>query len=750
MVTATEGMRVGAMVRWIAGLAAACVFGAAGGQQLSENFSNIAALPGAGWVFTNNSAPAGVTSWFQGNTGVFTAQAGAPDSYAAANFNAAALGGNISLWALTPTLTNLQNGVTVSFFTRTETSAPTPDRLEVRLSLNGASSNVGATDSSVGDFTTLLLTVNPTQAAGGYPTAWTQFTATLSGLPPGVSSGRIGFRYFVTDTSVNGDYIGIDTLVVSNGPPDLSVAKSHVGNFAQGQVGAAYTIAVSNGGGQPTAGTVTLADTLPAGLTATAISGTGWSCTLGTLTCTRSDVLNPGASYAPVTLTVDVSASAPASVTNTATVAGGGDVNPANNTASDPTTITPTLPDLAIAKTHTGNFAQGQVGATYSIVVSNVGPGSTSGTVTVVDTLPAGLTATALAGSGWACTLGTLTCTRSDVLAAGASYPAITLTVNVSASAPASVVNSATVSGGGDANPGNNTASDTTAISAVLPDLTIAKTHAGNFAQGQVGATYSIVVGNAGPGPTSGTVTVVDSLPAGLTATALAGTGWTCTLGTLTCTRSDAITAGASYPAITLTVSVSAGAPASVVNSATVSGGGDANLGNNTASDTTTITAVLPDLGIVKTHAGNFAQGQAGASYSIVVSNAGPGPTSGTVTVVDALPAGLTATAMTGTGWTCTLGTLTCTRADVLAASASYPPIVLTVNVASNAPSSVVNVATVSGGGDASPGNSTSSDTTVIASAAGPVQVPTLSQWAMLLLAAILAFAGAAALRRRA
>ena len=737
--------------RWITGLAAACVFSAAGGQQLTESFNNVAALPGAGWAFTNNSAPVGLTTWFQGNAAVFPSQAGAPDSYMAANFLAAdALGGNISLWALTPTLTNLQNGVTLSFFTRTEVGSTFPDRLEVRLSLNGASTNVGATDVSVGDFTTLLLTVNPALASGGYPSAWTQFTATLSGLPPGVSTGRIGFRYFVTNTVVNGDYIGIDTLVVSDGPPDLSVTKSHVGNFAQGQVGAAYTVTVSNVGQSPTTGTVTLVDTLPAGLTATAMSGTGWTCTLGTLTCTRSDVLAAGASYPPIALIVNVSASAPASVTNTATVSGGGDLNPANNTANDPTTITPTLPDLSIAKTHTGNFAQGQVGATYSIVVNNLGPGQTTGTVTVVDTLPAGLTVTAIAGTGWTCTLGTLTCTRSDVLAAASSYPAIVLTVNVSASAPASVVNSATVSGGGDANPGNNTANDTTTISAVLPDLTIAKTHAGNFAQGQVGATYSIVVGNAGPGPTSGTVTVVDTLPAGLTATALAGTGWSCTLGTLTCTRADVIAAGASYPAIVLTVNVSASAPASVVNSATVSGGGDANPGNNTANDTTTVTAVLPDLGIVKTHAGNFAQGQAGASYSIVVSNAGPGPTSGTVTVVDTLPAGLTATAMAGTGWSCTLGTLTCTRADVLAASTSYPPIVLTVNVASNAPSSVVNVATVSGGGDASPGNSTSSDTTVITSAAGPVQVPTLGEWAMLLLATMLAFAGAAALRRRA
>ena len=74
----------------------------------------------------------------------------------------------------------------------------------------------------------------------------------------------------------------------------------------------------------------------------------------------------------------------------------------------------------------------------------------------------------------------------------------------------------------------------------------------------------------------------------------MAGTGWTCTLGTLSCTRSDVLAAAASYPAITLTVNVSAGAPASVTNIVTVSGGGEGNTGNNQASDPTTIVAVTP------------------------------------------------------------------------------------------------------------------------------------------------------------
>src|SRR5205814_449488 len=222
--------------------------------------------------------------------------------------------------------------------------------------------------------------------------------------------------------------------------------------FTQGQVGATYTITVSNIGGGPSTGQISVTDSLPADLSATGLSGTGWICDVPTLTCSRSDSLAASASYPSITLTVNVAANAAASVTNTATVSGGGDVNAANNTASDPTTVTaaPQPPDLSITKTHVGNFSQGQVGATYTVTVTNSGTGLTSGVVTVVDTLPAGLTATGLSGSSWSCDVPTLTCTRSDALAASASFPSITLTVNVAANAAGSVTNIATVSGGGD------------------------------------------------------------------------------------------------------------------------------------------------------------------------------------------------------------------------------------------------------------------------------------------------------------
>jgi uncharacterized repeat protein (TIGR01451 family) len=138
-------------------------------------------------------------------------------------------------------------------------------------------------------------------------------------------------------------------------------------------------------------------------------------------------------------------------------------------------TTTVLVSDLTIAKSHSGNFTQGDVGDTYQITVSNVGTVPTSGQVTVTDTPPAGLIPTALAGAGWTCTVSPLSCNRSDALANGASYPPITLTTSVAVNAPTSLINTATVSGGGETNTANDTATDTTNINQLPgPPLTIA------------------------------------------------------------------------------------------------------------------------------------------------------------------------------------------------------------------------------------------------------------------------------------
>ncbi len=364
----------------------------------------------------------------------------------------------------------------------------------------------------------------------------------------------------------------------------ISISKTHSGNFVQGQNGVTYTIVVRNGpSGGATQGTISVTDHVPGGLSATALGGAGWSCDLASATCTRTDSLTPSSSFAPITLTVNVAGNAPTMVTNTATVSGGGS---GQVSTSDVTTINPPAsPTLTINKSHSGDFTQGQTGASYALTVHNGGTGATSGTVTVSDALPAGLTATGISGAGWICDPASLACTRTDALAPGGTYPAITLTVDVSATAPANVVNSASVSGGGSP---SSSANDPTTINPPAPPppvLAISKSHSGDLTIGQVGAVYTITVTNSGKGPTSGAVTVTDVLPAGLTATGLTGTGWTCDLTSLSCSRNDApLSPGAMYPSISLTVNVTATAATTATNTATVSGGGSksASTGDST------------------------------------------------------------------------------------------------------------------------------------------------------------------------
>ena len=137
------------------------------------------------------------------------------------------------------------------------------------------------------------------------------------------------------------------------------------------------------------------------------------------------------------------------------------------------------------------------------------------------------------------------------------------------------------------AGPETVTATFTTGTAPPPAVLTISKSHVGSFSIGDTGDTYTVTVSNTGgAGPTNGTVTVTDAIPSGLTLESMAGTGWTCAAGSNVCTRSDVLTAGASYPAITVTVDVSSEATSPQVNSVTVSGGNSASA---TATDPTVI-----------------------------------------------------------------------------------------------------------------------------------------------------------------
>src|SRR6202034_2496371 len=118
--------------------------------------------------------------------------------------------------------------------------------------------------------------------------------------------------------------------------------------------------------------------------------------------------------------------------------------------------------DLAVTATTPTSFTVGQPG-TYTLGVSNIGSAATTGPITVVDTLPAGLSYTSVAGAGWSCSAvgQVVTCTSAGPIAAGASAP-LTVTVGVAAGAVPSVTDTVRVSTTGDVNLANNVAAVTT------------------------------------------------------------------------------------------------------------------------------------------------------------------------------------------------------------------------------------------------------------------------------------------------
>jgi uncharacterized repeat protein (TIGR01451 family) len=174
--------------------------------------------------------------------------------------------------------------------------------------------------------------------------------------------------------------------------------------------------------------------------------------------------------------------------------------------------------NLGITVAHSGNFVAGQTGQ-YTINVDNaVGFEREDNTVTVATTLPTGLTFNAGTGTGWSCSAAgqVVTCTHGPTLDAGASFPSLTLTVNVLETAAATVNLTATVSSASfDSTPANNTATDPTNI--VFPNLststkTVQDLNGGEADPGDT-LRYTITLIESAGYPTAG-VSVTDHIPA--------------------------------------------------------------------------------------------------------------------------------------------------------------------------------------------------------------------------------------------
>ena len=562
--------------------------------------------------------------------------------------------------------------VTNAILTDTPPAALTSVTWTCTLPVNGATCPSPASGSIPGG--TTFTSIIPSLPALG------QVTYNITGTVGPLASGSIiqnvqlnhpGGTVEPPGTSGNNTATDTNTIQVS----DLSITKSDgVTNVAGGQP-LTYNITVSNSGPGPVIGAV-ITDTPPASILT---GSTPWTCngTTGGASCPNpgtgrnlsvtATIPSGGSITYRFTGTVDPALTS-GTIAQTAGVAqptGYTDPTPGNNTSTDTDTIV--LSDLSVTKTDGQVNVGPDQALTYTIVLSNNGPGPVTN-ARFRDVLPSALT-----GVTYQCTSTVgATCPTTGVIAIATGG---TITINnvnllsgqsvtysvwatVAAGASGTITQTATFNHSSGTEPAgtvaNNTATDIDNV--LLPDPTVTKTASnGTRGRGQT-QTYTITVANSGPGPVA-TVTLTDVMPAQIltpSVSCAASGGASCPSGTsplatgATLTRS--ITNLPSGGSLVFTVAGVVGPTVSsgtVTNTASITASLDRDTTATSNSSTATFTVSSPDLQMSKNRApSSFVPGQAFA-YTLLVTNAGPGSVTGAV-IKDA-----TMTNFTGTTWTC-------------------------------------------------------------------------------------------------
>ena len=200
----------------------------------TEEFDDVSTLGSKGWIIINNSDHVGPEAWRQGryetankaaivNNSVigFPAYSASksPHDFISCDFYAGAGVSNMSVWLISP-VTKMKNGDRLIFYTRSAIDSGSYflkysiDRLQVRANITNVSANTGKDWTSTGDFTALWLDINSSLTDGAYPSAWTKYSITLSGITDTIQS-RFAFRYFVANGGPDGPnagMVGIDSL----------------------------------------------------------------------------------------------------------------------------------------------------------------------------------------------------------------------------------------------------------------------------------------------------------------------------------------------------------------------------------------------------------------------------------------------------------------------------------------------------------------------------------------------------------
>jgi uncharacterized repeat protein (TIGR01451 family) len=327
--------------------------------------------------------------------------------------------------------------------------------------------------------------------------------------------------------------------------------------------------------------------------------------------------------------------------------------------------IATSIPDADLGITKTDNVPSVEMGltTTYTIIVTNNGPDAMTG-AKLSDPAVTGLFKTSIVCGtppGVCATPPTINMLESGLftiptLLSGQTY-AIKVTAGVTVGVT-SVSNVATINvptGATDSVTGNNSATDTDAVTNPAADLGIAKNDGVNTVGAGTSTIYTIRVTNNGPSAVTGAI-LTDSAATGLTKTTITCSpttpGQCITPPTVAQLESGTFAlpmlALNQFYEIAVTANVAAAVGSSVSNVASVApptGTIDNVPGNNSRTDTDTVTIVSADMAITKTDGISAIVSGTSTTYTITVTNNGPSPISGAV-LSDPAVSGLPKTAV--------------------------------------------------------------------------------------------------------
>jgi uncharacterized repeat protein (TIGR01451 family) len=576
----------------------------------------------------------------------------------------------------------------------------------------------------------------------------------------------------VNDPTHNNDLVTVSTAYVAP-DADMQITASDAPDpvFPDGNI--TYTVNVTNAGPDTAVNARMNVGNNGSLLYQSSVIPGGWNCgtlTVGSgapITCTNPSFPSGGMATFSIVMKAPIATFGVTDTTINEVFSTNSDVNDPNHNNDLVTVSTAYVaPDADMQVTASDApdpvFPNGNI--TYTVTVTNAGPDAApnarlnvpmDGTLRFVSMVtPAGFNCIGVPAAGGA---SPFTCTNPSLASGGSGVFTIVLKADPAFAGSADTTLNQIFGAASDVNdPNHNNDLVTVSTAYEVPDanLSITAADAPDPVVPGNNVTFTINIGNAGPDAAANAVVTVP-LQASLRFVSITSVaGFNCTTpavgatGTITCTNASFANGGAGTYTLVAQVDPALlnGPSGSIVQNFSIgSNTHDPVFPNNSAQTTTAYqTPAVADVSITKTTQATTVAPGGPMTFTITAHNNGPAAAS-SVVVTDTLPATLLFQSLVvPAGFNCTTpaagatGTITCNAASL--ANGASAVFTLNTTVANNATGSITNNATISAAEtDGSGGNNGGSSSPVVIGPAAPASpIPTLSEWALLALAALL------------